>query len=91
MVVIAMTQHPDRRFRVFLWSLDDNGQPRWVHHAFTELPSAVAFQRSALKRDGVLRADLVLLLNSSTQPEQVTEARDIREDMRDRLVAIRKE
>jgi hypothetical protein len=89
--VIAMTEHPDHRFRVFLWSLDDNGQPRWVHHGFTELPSAVGFQRSALKRPDVLRADLMLLLNSSTQPEQVTEARDIREDMRDRLVAIRKE
>jgi len=91
MVVVAMTGHPDHRFRVFLWSLDDDGHPRWVHHGFTELPSAVAFQKSSLTRTGILRADLVLLLNSSSQTQQVSEAHDIWEDMRDRLVANREE
>jgi hypothetical protein len=77
---------------VFLWSLDDDGQPRpWAHHGFTQLSSAVAFQKSALKRPGIVRADLMLLLNSSSRAQQVTDAHDIREDLRDRRVAIRED
>jgi len=39
----------------------------------------------------LLRADLMLLLNSSSQAQQVAETHEIREDLRDRLVAIRKD
>jgi hypothetical protein len=63
-----MTQHPDHRLRVLLWSLDDEGQPRpSAQHGFTQLSSAVAFQMTALNWPGIVRADLMLLLDSSSR------------------------
>jgi hypothetical protein len=70
-VAIAMTQHPDHRLRVLLWRLDDKGQPQpSAQHGFTQLPSAVAFQTAALERPGIVRADLMLLLKSSSRAER---------------------
>jgi hypothetical protein len=70
-VAIAMTQHPDHRLRVLLWRLDDEGRPRpSAQHGFTQLSSAVAFQIAALERPGIVRADLMLLLNSSSRAER---------------------
>jgi hypothetical protein len=66
-----MTQHPHHRLRVLLWSLDHEGKPRpSAQHGFTRLSSAVAFQMAALKQPSIVRADLMLLLNSSPRAER---------------------
>jgi hypothetical protein len=70
MVVIAKTQHPHHLLRVLLWSLDHEGRPRpSAQHGFTQLSSAVAFQMSSLEQPSIVRADLMLLLNSSSRAE----------------------
>ncbi len=66
-----MTTHPNHRLRVILWSIDHEGRPRIsAQHGFIYLSSAVAFQMEALAKQTVVRADLMLLLNSSTKSER---------------------
>jgi len=67
-----MTSHPDHKLRVLVFQLDLNGQPRITSaHGFTQLSCAVAFRMAALERPSIVRADLMLLLNSSSKPEVV--------------------
>jgi hypothetical protein len=49
---------------------DGRPQPS-AQRAFTQLSSAITFQAAALARPSVVRADLMVLLNSSSKPEAV--------------------
>ena len=72
LVVTAMTSHPRHKLRVVVFQLDDEGRQRIsASYGFTHLSAAVAFQADVLARPSVVRADLVLLLNSSSKPAAV--------------------
>ena len=67
-----MTSHPDHRLRVLVFQLDYDGQQRISgSYGFVQLSAAVAFQADVLARPSVVRADLMLLLNSSSKPVAV--------------------
>jgi hypothetical protein len=67
-VVTAMTGHPDHKLRVLVFKLDDDGRERISRsYGFTQLSAAVTFQVEVLSRPSVVRADLMLLLNSSSK------------------------
>jgi len=67
-----MTSHPDHIVRVLVFQLDHHGRQRIsATYGFTELSTAVAFQAHVLSQPNVVRADVLLLLNSSSKPAVV--------------------
>ena len=63
-----MTRNPHHKFRVLVFQLDDDNRQRVsASYGFTQLSAAVAFQAEVLARSSVVRADLMLLLNSSSK------------------------
>jgi hypothetical protein len=72
LVVTAMTSHPHHKLRVLVFQLDDDGRQRIsASYGFTQFSAAVAFQAEVLARPSIVRADLLLVVNSSSKPAAV--------------------